>query len=112
MYHPNHPDGDYQVANKVAVFDPPRAIGWLPGYRADDGQLAFGGWLWRYDLATSATSVVVKVDQSLDEKAGYDVDAASKGNLGAWESSGVVDASAVFGPGFTTEMLLCAWNEP
>ena len=28
-----------------------------------------------------------------------DVDAAAKGNLGAWESSGVVDASAAFGPG-------------
>ena len=31
MYHPNHPDGGYQVANKVQVFDPPRAIGWLTG---------------------------------------------------------------------------------
>lgn len=56
MYHRNHPDGDYQVANKVEVFDPPRTIGWLPGYRADDGQLAFGGWLWRYDLAPTGPS--------------------------------------------------------
>ena len=31
MYHPNHPDGDYQMANKVQVLEPPRAIGWLPG---------------------------------------------------------------------------------
>ena len=31
MYHPDHPDGDYQVANKVQVLDPPRAIGWLTG---------------------------------------------------------------------------------
>jgi hypothetical protein len=54
--------------------------------------------LWQYRLATGATSVVAKVDQSLDETA-IDVDAASKGNLGAWESSGVVDASAAFGPG-------------
>ena len=28
MYHPGHPDGDYQVVNKVVVLDPPRAIGW------------------------------------------------------------------------------------
>ena len=31
MYHPNHPDGNYQMANEVQVLDPPRAIGWRPG---------------------------------------------------------------------------------
>ena len=51
MYHPNHPDGDYQVVNKVQVLDPPRAIGWLTGTEKDDGDLEFGGWIWRYDLA-------------------------------------------------------------
>ncbi len=51
MYHPNHPDGDYEMANRVEVFDPPHAISWKPGYDADDGNLAFGGWIWRYDLA-------------------------------------------------------------
>ena len=52
MYHPGHPDGDYQTANKVHVLDPPRAIGWLTGYDPKgDGQLEFGGWFWRYDLA-------------------------------------------------------------
>ena len=50
MSHPNHPDGNYQMANKVVVLDPPRAIGWLPGTEKDDGQLEFGGWTWRYDL--------------------------------------------------------------
>jgi uncharacterized protein YndB with AHSA1/START domain len=33
MYHPEHPDGNYQTANKVQVLDPPRAIGWLTGTR-------------------------------------------------------------------------------
>ena len=67
MYHPNHPDGDYQVANKVAVLDPPRAIGWLPGQEKDDGQLEFGGWTWRYDLAAlgpSETGVTLTYDWS------------------------------------------------
>jgi Polyketide cyclase / dehydrase and lipid transport len=50
MYHANHPDGDYQVVNKVQVLDPRRAIGWLTGYRKDNGDLEFGGWIWRYDL--------------------------------------------------------------
>jgi hypothetical protein len=31
MYHPNHPDGNYQMANRVEAFDPPHAISWQPG---------------------------------------------------------------------------------
>ncbi len=42
---------------------------------------------------------MAKVNQSADETA-IDKDAnPNKGNLGAWESSGIVDASSVFGPG-------------
>jgi hypothetical protein len=43
--------------------------------------------IWRYDIATGATEVVAAVDQSLDPAA----------RLGAWESSGIVDVSDVFG---------------
>ena len=51
MYHNNRPDNpDYEVANRVEVFEPPRAIAWLPGQGADDAALDFGGWFWRYDL--------------------------------------------------------------
>jgi hypothetical protein len=68
MYHPNHPDGNYQMANKVQVLDPPRAIGWLPGTDSKgDGHLEFGGWLWRYDLAPlgpSETEVTLTYDWS------------------------------------------------
>ncbi|MGC3863467.1 SRPBCC family protein [Micromonospora chersina] len=67
MYHANHPDGDYQMANQVQVLDPPRAIGWLPGQEKDDGRLEFGGWLWRYDLTPlgpSETAVTLTYDWS------------------------------------------------
>jgi uncharacterized protein YndB with AHSA1/START domain len=68
MYHPNHPDGNYQMANKVQVLDPPRAIGWLPGTDAKgDGNLKFGGWTWRYDLAPlgpAETQVTLTYDWS------------------------------------------------
>ena len=67
MYHPNHPDGNYQMANKVKVLDPPRAIGWLPGTEKDDGHLEFGGWTWHYDLAPlgpSETEVTLTYDWS------------------------------------------------
>jgi len=52
MHHADHPNGDYRVVNKVVVIDPPRAIGWLTGHEKDDGRLEFGGWVWRYDLAS------------------------------------------------------------
>jgi hypothetical protein len=32
MYHENHPDGSYEMANRVLVFEPPRLISWEPGY--------------------------------------------------------------------------------
>ncbi len=50
MHHANHPDGDYRVVNKVVVLDQPHAIGWMTGYEKDNGDLEFGGWVWRYDL--------------------------------------------------------------
>jgi uncharacterized protein YndB with AHSA1/START domain len=67
MYHPNHPDGNYRMGNRVQVFDPPRAISWKPGHYTDDGDLRFGGWLWRYDLApaeTPGTKVTLSYDWS------------------------------------------------
>jgi Bacterial protein of unknown function (DUF839) len=45
--------------------------------------------IWRYDLATGNLEVAARVDQTGDPAA----------KLGAWESSGVVDASALYGPG-------------
>jgi len=56
MYHPDHPDGRYETANRVQIFDPPRTISWETGYDADDGTLAFAGWFWRYDLVPSGPS--------------------------------------------------------
>ncbi|WNO75180.1 MULTISPECIES: SRPBCC family protein [unclassified Streptomyces] len=68
MYHPGHPDGDYQVFNEVQVADPPRAIGWRTGYDPKgDGHLEFGGWFWRYDLTPlgpSGTEVTLTYDWS------------------------------------------------
>ncbi len=68
MRHDNHPDKDYQMANKVLVCDPPRAISWEPGQDvAGDGNLQFGGWTWRYDLtpvSQSETEVRLSYDWS------------------------------------------------
>ena len=67
MYHPGHPDGNYQMANQVQVFDPPRAISWKPGQDTGDGSLRFGGWLRRYNLAPagpSETKITLSYDWS------------------------------------------------
>ena len=67
MYHANHPNGNYEMANRVEVFDPPHAISWKPGYDAGDGNLRFGGWIWRYDLTPlgpSETEVRLSYDWS------------------------------------------------
>jgi uncharacterized protein YndB with AHSA1/START domain len=67
MYHDNHPDKDYEMANRVEIFDPPHAIAWQPGQGADDDALEFGGWIWRYDLSPvtpSQTEVTLNYDWS------------------------------------------------
>jgi uncharacterized protein YndB with AHSA1/START domain len=46
MYHENHPDGSYEMANLVLAFEPPRVISWKPGYVSPaTGELEFGGWI-------------------------------------------------------------------
>jgi hypothetical protein len=68
MYHPNHPEKDYETANLVEVFDEPRAIAWKPGTESSDtGELSFGGWTWRYDLEATGparTTVTLTYDWS------------------------------------------------
>jgi hypothetical protein len=68
MYHPNHPDKDYKIANLVEVFDEPRAIAWKPGTESPEtGELSFGGWTWRYDIdpaGPSRTTVTLTYDWS------------------------------------------------
>lgn len=68
MYHENHPDGDYEIANLVVAFDEPRTIAWKPGTESPEtGELSFGGWIWRYDLEAtgpSQTTVTLTYDWS------------------------------------------------
>lgn len=67
MYHDNFGGMHYEMANRVEVFEPPRAIAWLPGQGADDTNLEFGGWIWRYDLESlgaDRTEVTLTYDWS------------------------------------------------
>jgi uncharacterized protein YndB with AHSA1/START domain len=68
MFHENHPAKNYEMANKVVVWERPRAIAWQPGQdAAGDGNLSFGGWIWRYDireLGPSEAEVTLTYDWS------------------------------------------------
>jgi len=68
MYHENHPDKDYKMANRVETFDESRTIAWKPGTESPEtGELSFGGWIWRYDLeenGPSQTTVTLTYDWS------------------------------------------------
>ena len=71
MYHPNRPDGNYEMANRVLAFEPPRVISWKPGYVSPaTGKLEFGGWIWRYDL-TQLGPDETKVTFSYDPHGGF-----------------------------------------
>jgi uncharacterized protein YndB with AHSA1/START domain len=73
MYHENHPDGSYEMANLVLAFEPPRVISWKPGYVSPaTGELEFGGWIRRYDLTQlgpDKTKVTLSYDNSLSHLA-------------------------------------------
>jgi uncharacterized protein YndB with AHSA1/START domain len=67
MYHDNHPDREYEMANRVTVLNPPRAIAWEPGQEGPDGEVSYGGWTFRYDLTPSdadKTDVTLTYDWS------------------------------------------------
>lgn len=42
MFHPNHPDGNYEIHNLVWLFDQDRAVAWRPGF-VEDPVLASSG---------------------------------------------------------------------
>lgn len=67
MHHDNHPDGHYEMANKVIAYESHRTIAWEPGQANENGELEFGGWTWRYDLdepGPGQTRVVLTYDWS------------------------------------------------
>ncbi len=59
--------------------------------------------VWRYDLTTRQLTVVAEVNQAIP--------GAPTLARGTWESSGIVDASAVFGPGaFLVDIQAHSWD--
>ena len=98
----HQPDNLESTMNGIYVTEDPGSSQQFPSGSLDPA--ATTARLWRVPFAggDTAKQVAAKVDQSQDSvppPAGQDVDGRAPGNLGAWESSGVVDASSFFGPG-------------
>jgi hypothetical protein len=91
----HQPDNIESTLSGILVTEDPGSSQQFPVGSTDPS--ATTARLW-YVPFTGTPQVVVKVDQSADGGP-TDVDGRPPGNWGAWESSGIVDASAAFGPG-------------
>jgi Bacterial protein of unknown function (DUF839) len=93
----HQPDNLETTRNSLLVTEDPGSSQQFPSGSVDAN--ATTSRLWRVPIGNPAgAEVVASVDQSTDGGV-TDVDGRAAGNLGAWEVSGVVDASAAFGPG-------------
>ena len=91
----HQPDNVETTASGLLLTEDPGGSQQFPAGSTDPA--ATTARLW-YVPFSGSPQVVVKVDQSADGGA-TDVDGRAPGNWGAWETSGIVDASAAFGPG-------------
>jgi hypothetical protein len=93
----HQPDNLESTPNSVFVTEDPGSSQQYPFNSADPN--ATTARLWRVPVTNPAgAEVIARVDQSADGGP-TDVDGRAPGNQGAWESTGVVDASKAFGPG-------------
>ena len=97
----HQPDNLESTPNGILVTEDPGSSQQFPAGGGGDPN-ATTARLWYVPVAGEAgKEIVARVDQSQDgpNPAGGDVDGRPPGNWGAWESSGVVDASQSLGPG-------------
>jgi hypothetical protein len=93
----HQPDNVETTQNGLYVTEDPGSSQQFPIGSTDPN--ATPARLWQHNFTTGVDAPVAVVNQSADEGA-TDVDSStSLGAQGSWESTGVVDASSVFGPG-------------
>ena len=93
---PHQPDNVETTKNAVYFQEDPGSHNAQPSFAG-----ATNARIWRYDLESHALTVVAEVDQSMSPIT----------NKGAWESSGIVDASSVFGRGaFLVDIQAHGWD--
>jgi hypothetical protein len=93
----HQPDNIETTQTGVLLTEDPGSSQQFPAGSTDPAATTARLWYVPFDTS-AAPQVVAKVDQSADGGP-TDVDGRPAANWGAWESSGIVDASAAFGPG-------------
>jgi hypothetical protein len=96
----HQPDNLETTVNGLYITeDPGSSQQFTAAQQVSDAARATTARIWQYKFADQSLKVVAKVDQSADQGP-TDVDGASAaGSWGAWESTGIVDVSGIFGPG-------------
>jgi hypothetical protein len=89
----HQPDNIETTANSLLIQEDPG------GHNQYDLGAGPGARVWQYDLSSGELGAVLEVDQSLDEDPAYDV-GGFVARAGGWESSGIIDASSIWGPGW------------
>ncbi|HET9084829.1 MAG TPA: hypothetical protein VFN41_10555 [Candidatus Limnocylindrales bacterium] len=93
----HQPDNIESTPNALYIQEDPGGSQQFPATSVDPNRTT--ARVWQYDLAAGTKRPILAVDQSLDEGTTDKDPATTRGNLGSWESTGIVDASAAFGPG-------------
>ena len=93
----HQPDNIESTPNALYIQEDPGGSQQFPATSTDPNRTT--ARVWQYDLAAGTKRPILAVDQSLDEGSTDKDPATTRGNLGSWESTGIVDASAAFGPG-------------
>ena len=96
----HQPDNLETTVNGLYITeDPGSSQQFTLAQQGTDAARATTARIWQYKFADASLNVVAKVDQSADQGP-TDVDeATAAGAWGAWESTGIVDVSSIFGPG-------------
>jgi hypothetical protein len=85
------------TVNSLMVQEDPSTANTFPAGSTDPR--ATNARVWRYSFATGTKSVVATVDQTAASSSA-NLNPAKPGAIGSWESSGIVDASSLWGPGW------------
>src|SRR4029453_9991577 len=93
----HQPDNVETTPNSLMVQEDPSSANTFPAGSTDPR--ATNARMWRYSFASGTKAVVVTVDQSAASRPS-NLNPSKPGNIGSWESSGVVDASSIWGPGW------------